>query len=317
MGEEGGEEFISKRRTYVLVHVYYYIHQHCNHIASLVIGWLQCAEQIACTAFNFAKIAMEQEHDTDLLLAMLSSLLQSPLPSEQTLLDVLVECNGDVQTAAKLLQPVITAGSSPSSPRNIGSLTPTTIPLNSRKRKREHTYLDRWLQKQSTSESHQLLSSSAITHQTNPSSLDIYDSSLSAKNAETSFDSSMSVPKLQINYTSVLRPPLSKGSTIPRQLPLTLTSPKMVAEHTPCSLHYSILPQELACSLFYAMMDESESWSRNKWWLFDRLVESPHRTSFFIREGSEKEEGQWKEETQFWCVLIYTVTFKCNKLLYV
>jgi hypothetical protein len=65
---------------------------------------------------------------------------------------------------------------------------------------------------------------------------------------------------------------------------LTLTNPSMVAQHTPCTMHLSILPPKLACKLFYAMLDLSQSWKRNKWWLFDRVVESPHRTSFSSKD---------------------------------
>jgi hypothetical protein len=77
----------------------------------------------------------------------------------------------------------------------------------------------------------------------------------------------------------------------------------MVAEHTPCTLHPSLLPPELACKLFYAMLDASRQWSRNKWWLFDRLVESPHRTSFFARLGGNQDDADsknWEEAAQYW-----------------
>ena len=55
--------------------------------------------------------------------------------------------------------------------------------------------------------------------------------------------------------------------------------------------------------LFYIMLDLSQDWSRNKWWLFDRLVESPHKTSFFIRRyptASETESVEMDEAAQFW-----------------
>ncbi|KAH8116898.1 hypothetical protein DFH11DRAFT_1824010 [Phellopilus nigrolimitatus] len=107
-----------------------------------------------------------------------------------------------------------------------------------------------------------------------------------------------------VDLTSVLRAPPSEQPNIIRNRPLTLSNPVMVAQHTPCTLHYSILPPELACELFYTMLDAAQGWSRNKWWLFDRLVESPHRTSFFARiEGTDMgkdNEETWKEEAQFW-----------------
>ena len=108
-----------------------------------------------------------------------------------------------------------------------------------------------------------------------------------------------------VNLMSILRAP-SPEKRIIRNPPLTLSNPTRVAQHTPCTLHYSILPPKLACDLFYTMLDLAQGWSRNKWWLFDRLVESPHRTSFFARLESagvdEDATDAWKEAAKFWFV---------------
>lgn len=55
------------------------------------------------------------------------------------------------------------------------------------------------------------------------------------------------------------------------------------------------------------MLDASRSWKRNTWWLFDRLVESPHLTSFYARknDGVDTDES-WQEAAQFWYVLSCT-----------
>ncbi|KAF9458663.1 hypothetical protein BDZ94DRAFT_1284765 [Collybia nuda] len=97
------------------------------------------------------------------------------------------------------------------------------------------------------------------------------------------------------------RPPNSRDKIMPRLPPLILSNPIMVAKNTPCTLHLSVLPPELACRLFYTMVNASRDWKRNKWWLFDRLVESPHRTSFFARrdDGLDNDET-WQEAAQFW-----------------
>ena len=53
------------------------------------------------------------------------------------------------------------------------------------------------------------------------------------------------------------------------------------------------------------MLDLSRDWDRNKWWLFDRLVESPHKTCFFIRRyprSSNTENVEMDEAAQFWYV---------------
>ncbi|KIM49268.1 hypothetical protein M413DRAFT_59732 [Hebeloma cylindrosporum] len=102
---------------------------------------------------------------------------------------------------------------------------------------------------------------------------------------------------------SLLRQPSSrkKEHTQLRLPPMLLGTPELVAQHTPCTLHLSILPPQLACRLFYAMIEASKTWKRNKWWLFDRVVESPHLTSFFARktDGIDDDES-WQEAAQYW-----------------
>ncbi|KAI0692404.1 hypothetical protein BC835DRAFT_1277780 [Cytidiella melzeri] len=101
----------------------------------------------------------------------------------------------------------------------------------------------------------------------------------------------------------ILRPPNSKDTSVirapPKFPPLTLATPDLVAKHTPCTMHLSVLPPELACRLYYAMLDHSENWQRKKWWLFDRVVESPHRTSFFVRRSTSSNQDM-QEAAQFW-----------------
>ncbi|KAF8163160.1 hypothetical protein B0H34DRAFT_650159 [Crassisporium funariophilum] len=100
---------------------------------------------------------------------------------------------------------------------------------------------------------------------------------------------------------SVLRQPPSPQKAPPRLSPLLLSTPALVKEHTPCTMHLSVLPSELACQLFYTMVDRSKAWNRNKWWLFDRVVESPHLTSFYARktDGLDGDES-WQEAAQYW-----------------
>ncbi|KAJ7093233.1 hypothetical protein C8R44DRAFT_835573 [Mycena epipterygia] len=100
---------------------------------------------------------------------------------------------------------------------------------------------------------------------------------------------------------TVLRQPPKTQKVLPRLPPLTLSTPVLVAQHTPCTLHPSVLPPELACRLFYSMVDASRQWSRNKWWLFDRVVESPHRTAFFARKTDGiDDDSSWQEAARFW-----------------
>ncbi|CAG8659057.1 6842_t:CDS:1 [Dentiscutata heterogama] len=63
---------------------------------------------------------------------------------------------------------------------------------------------------------------------------------------------------------------------------LQLFRPQDISEKTPCTLIHDVLPKELANSLLKVMLKESETWHRNQWWLFERLVTSPRTSSFYI-----------------------------------
>ncbi|KAG0365096.1 hypothetical protein BGZ54_006861 [Gamsiella multidivaricata] len=42
------------------------------------------------------------------------------------------------------------------------------------------------------------------------------------------------------------------------------------------------------------MLKDSETWNRNRWWLFERMVESPHKTSYFAEQENDMEEvSEW------------------------
>jgi hypothetical protein len=209
--------------------------------------------------------------DTDTLLALVSSLLTSPPPAQSVLLDVLVQSNGDVQKAAQLIN---------------SQSTQLDGKTNERKRKRVPGQLDDWLKPSSDS---------------TPKRKSIRKERVSDSNANENIASSSAtqmVPTLDL--MSILRQP-AKCPTVPRLAPLTLSNPSMVAAQTPCTLHLSILPSDLACRLFYTMLDASREWKRNKWWLFDKVVESPHRTSFYARkEDPVKPDDGFQEAAQYW-----------------
>lgn len=85
--------------------------------------------------------------------------------------------------------------------------------------------------------------------------------------------------------------------TIPKSLPpLLLSTPAQVAKHTPCTLHYDILPSSLANRLYLKMIDESTSWKKNKWYLNDRLVESSHKTCFYTSSSHKRDDGKVDEQ---------------------
>ncbi|KAK4057150.1 hypothetical protein OIO90_001645 [Microbotryomycetes sp. JL221] len=71
---------------------------------------------------------------------------------------------------------------------------------------------------------------------------------------------------------------------------LRLTNSDMIRQHTKdlITLVPNVLPTELANRLFQTMIEESRGskdkpgWERNRWYMFDREVVSPHTTSFYV-----------------------------------
>ncbi|KAL5529659.1 hypothetical protein ACEPAG_5644 [Sanghuangporus baumii] len=240
--------------------------------------------------------------DTEVLLASLASLLEPDVPKQLDLLNALVDCDGDVEAAARFL---------------LTSRHPQQTRTDSKKRKRVDSGLEGWLRSASNSPDVKRVNGPARPEDSDGASSHgrIKSPSKPARSQEgkgksneerslkpRSGDISESVRP--VNLMSILRAPPAEKINVYRNPPLTLANPAMVAEYTPCTLHYSILPHELACELFYTMLDAAQGWSRNKWWLFDRLVESPHRTSFFTRLegfGVEGDPGEtWREAAQYW-----------------
>jgi hypothetical protein len=57
---------------------------------------------------------------------------------------------------------------------------------------------------------------------------------------------------------------------------LHLYDPKDVEEHTPCSIIHNFLPAEQADALLRELLAEAPTFGRQRFKLFDRVVESPH-----------------------------------------
>ncbi|KAF9532321.1 hypothetical protein CPB83DRAFT_847645, partial [Crepidotus variabilis] len=214
--------------------------------------------------------------DTDTLLALVYSLIpsnQQESIKQHDALQALISSNGNVEDAVQLLL----TKSCPGASRSVT--------------KRKRGDLDSWLK----------LPSKKIQTETldNPSKDEILDATSSKP--LLSKPKSPNRSKLPVDLMAVLRQPPSPRKGPVQLPPMTLSTPEMVAKHTPCTLHYSILPPELACQLFYSMIDLSKGWKKNKWWLFDRVVESPHLTSFFARQTDGLDDDvAWQEAAQFW-----------------
>ena len=205
------------------------------------------------------------DSDTETLIAIVSSMLPQDESDfcQDEIVEALIQSDGDVGKALRLLR----SRSGSSKKRKRVDLQDWLKPCSKKKRefKREDLIPD---------------NTTARTQQA--------DESLSSK------------PDASVDFMSVLRQPSPRISP-PKLLPLTLSTPVLVAKHTPCTQHLSVLPSELACRLFHTMVDRSKCWKRNKWWLFDRVVESPHLTSFFARSTDGIDDDQtWQDAAQYW-----------------
>ncbi|KAK1218245.1 hypothetical protein PQX77_014618 [Marasmius sp. AFHP31] len=222
---------------------------------------------------------MSEAQDTDLLIGIVSSLLNRKVDID-AILDALTQCNGDAPSAAEFLN----SGS--------GSSTSDTSkacePDQGRKRGRGlHDWLEGGSFRKILRGEPENSSNAGSSASPRPNTI--------RRNANSTADANAT------DLMSVLRQPPPSKKQAPQKPPLMLSNPTMVAEHAPCTLHLSVLPPELASKLFYTMQDASRGWKRNKWWLFDRLVESPHRTSFFARKTDGiNTDTDWQQAAQFW-----------------
>ncbi|PLB48918.1 CUE domain protein [Aspergillus steynii IBT 23096] len=76
-------------------------------------------------------------------------------------------------------------------------------------------------------------------------------------------------------------PRTKKGQT------LHLFAPEDIAAQTPCTLIHNFLPAEQANALLLELLDESKHFSRYKFQLFERTVESPHSASVYVSTPEE------------------------------
>ncbi|GAA5991046.1 hypothetical protein JCM5350_005407 [Sporobolomyces pararoseus] len=114
--------------------------------------------------------------------------------------------------------------------------------------------------------------------------------------APKSFPTTTPTPTVQANSTAT-------HINLP---PLRLTTPAMIAKETKglITLVENALPEELASRLFVRMVEASrgtgrgdeEPWKRNKWYLVDREVESPHTSAFYVERDSDS-DSTWNKDS--------------------
>jgi hypothetical protein len=79
-----------------------------------------------------------------------------------------------------------------------------------------------------------------------------------------------------------------KGTT------LHLYDPEDIAQNTPCSIVHNFLPQDIASDLLNEMLEESKTFEKITFKLFDNVVQSPHTSTFYVE--TEKELNIQKHE---------------------
>ncbi|KAI5868533.1 hypothetical protein GGS23DRAFT_35089 [Durotheca rogersii] len=100
---------------------------------------------------------------------------------------------------------------------------------------------------------------------------------------QTSLRSFISKPLARERPASAKKPRLlsKKGAT------LHLFDPEDISEHTPCSIIHNFLPPDEANDLLREMLDESSSFEKITFKLFDNVVQSPHTSSFYVGTQAE------------------------------
>jgi alkylated DNA repair dioxygenase AlkB len=112
-----------------------------------------------------------------------------------------------------------------------------------------------------------------------------------ASSSAIGYQSSLASFKITSNGTPIPKKPLTKkGKT------LHLYSPEDIAAHTPCSIIHNFLPPAEADALLLELLDETPTFSRDKFKLFDRVVESPHTFCLYADSWNEAE----KQRTEYY-----------------
>lgn len=74
---------------------------------------------------------------------------------------------------------------------------------------------------------------------------------------------------------------IKKERLMEKGKPIHIYDPSDVEKLLPCTMHLNVFPKELANNILEYLMEESEEWPKNIFYLFDRKVSSPHKTAFY------------------------------------
>lgn len=99
----------------------------------------------------------------------------------------------------------------------------------------------------------------------------------------TSYQSSLSSIIRTGKDGAVIKPLTKKGKTV------HLYTPEDIETNTPCSIIYNFLPPDEADALLQELLDESPTYKKNTFQLFDRVVSSPHTFCLYVDSWGEAE----------------------------
>lgn len=225
----------------------------------------------------------EDDADTDTKLAMLASLLEPASFPIEDLLDALQASKGDVAKSAEvLLLPRVKSAEKRKAGTSLQSWlgkkqAPTPIHFPSRTREPQATAFHDELQ--------------AVTDQNTRSTMATTTTTTSTKTKND---------KPPVDLLSVLKQPTTpeKPKIVPRPA-LHLPNQSAINSHKlPLTLLQSPLSPSFASALYLTMMDESQTWERNRFYLAGKWVESPHTVCHYARDPPSADEHEREQEVE-------------------
>ncbi|KAK2882387.1 hypothetical protein FQN49_000411 [Arthroderma sp. PD_2] len=119
---------------------------------------------------------------------------------------------------------------------------------------------------------------------------------IARKKAKQATSSSGSIQSSLSSYQT--GPNANQGNITPGFLPtrkgktLHLYSPEDISRYTSCTVIHNFLPQPEATALLKELLEESRSFHRQKFQIFDNVVSSPHSAGFYVSTEEEQQEQQ-------------------------
>ncbi|WWC60158.1 uncharacterized protein I303_102722 [Kwoniella dejecticola CBS 10117] len=252
----------------------------------------------------------QDDEDTDTKLALLSSLLEPISIPFDLLLEALNEANGDVSKAAEaLLIPKVRSAGKRKAGTSISSWLkkPRNAQSGSVKVKGKEEEVFDFLYSE---EPIKTSTSGKTTAETELASGEIIQAATEGTVSSSSSSSPAKKPiatTTNVDLLSILRGPSTSSTMTPTttkakngpQPPISLSTQKSIDAHgLPITLLESPLPSSLASALYLELMQESERWYHNEFYLAGKAVKSPHTVQMY--KYPDPDSNAWKEGVRYW-----------------